>query len=269
MYLEYYGLKEEPFSITANSKLFYPSRNHDEALSTVLYGIRQKKGLILLTGEVGTGKTTLCKLFLNKFSAEAKTSLILNPYFSPTQLLKAIIEDFGIKLKKFSKLDMISSLNKFLIETTEANSNSVLIIDESQNLSARQLEQIRLLSNLETEKYKLLQIILVGQPELRKKLENPSIRQIKQRISINYHIQPLKKEEIRQYIKFRLKNSGSFNIQFQEDTFNEIYNFSQGIPRLINILCDRALLAGFSKNKKLINPDLIKQCIEELNTSPV
>jgi general secretion pathway protein A len=266
MYLEHYGLKEEPFSITADSSLFFQSKNHKEALHTVIYGIRQKKGLILLTGEVGTGKTTLCKVLLKLISQEFKTSLILNPFFNPSQLLKAIIEDFGIELSRFSKLDMISSLNRFLIDTANSNSNAVVILDESQNLTPRQLEQIRLLSNLETEKHKLLQLVLVGQPELREKLQIPALRQIKQRISVNYHIQPLTKQEMQEYINFRLENSRAQNIRFNPDTYGYIYDFSKGIPRLINVLCDRTLLAGFSRNTSIIDSELIKIAIEDLNT---
>ncbi len=264
MYLEYYGLKEAPFTVTADSSLFFKSKHHQEALSTLIYGIKERKGLILLTGEVGTGKTTLCKVLLKELPPEFKTSLILNPYFSPSQLLRAIVEDFGIKLKRFSKLDMVYSLNQLLIESASQQSNAILIIDEAQDLTARQLEQIRLLSNLETEKYKLLQIILVGQPELREKLELSSLRQIKQRISVSYHILPLEKEEVEKYINFRLELAGAFNLKFSPGCFEYIYEFSKGIPRLINILCDRALLAGFAKNKRVIEEGLIKLCIEEL-----
>lgn len=264
MYLEYYGLKETPFTVTADSNFFFKSKYHQEALSTLIYGIKERKGIILLTGEVGTGKTTLCKVLLRELPPQFKTSLILNPYFSPVQLLRAIIEDFGIELRRISKLDMIYSLNQFLIETASQNSNAVLIIDEAQDLTSHQLEQIRLLSNLETEKYKLLQIILVGQPELREKLNLTSLRQIKQRISVSYHILPLEKDEIEKYINFRLESAGALNIKFNPGCFEHIYEFSQGIPRLINILCDRALLAGFARNKRVIDEELIRLCIEEL-----
>lgn len=264
MYLKYYGLKEAPFTVTADSNLFFKSKQHQEALSTILYGINEKKGLILLTGEVGTGKTTLCKVLLRQLPSEYKTSLILNPYFSPTQLLRAIVEDFGIPITRFSKLDMVYALNELLISTNTQGFNAVLIIDEAQNLTVRQLEQIRLLSNLETEKHKLIQIVLVGQPELKEKLELKSLRQIKQRITISYHILPLKKNEIKKYIDFRLKLTCAFNVEFKECAYDCIYEFSKGIPRLVNIICDRALLAGYAKNRKTIDEALIKLCIEDL-----
>ncbi|MFC1514643.1 ExeA family protein [Candidatus Omnitrophota bacterium] len=264
MYLEHYGLKEAPFNITADGSLFFKSKNHQEALSTLLYAIKEKKGIILLTGEVGTGKTTLCRVLLRELPKEYKTSLILNPYFSPSQLIRAIVEDFGITLKRASKLDMIYSLNQLLLRTAENSSNAVLIIDESQDLTTKQLEQIRLLSNLETEKQKLLQIILVGQPELRDKLDLDSLRQIKQRIAISFHIQPLSSEEIKNYVDFRLRLVGALNLKFSDDCFEAITEFSKGIPRLINILCDRALLAGYAKDRNVIDRDLIRTCIEEL-----
>lgn len=264
MYLEYYGLKEEPFRITSDTSFFFRSRSHQEALAHILYGIRQKKGILLLLGEVGTGKTTLCRVILKELPPQIKTSFILNPYFSPNQLIRAIIEDFGIKLKKFSRLDMVYALNEFLIENTSQEGGAVLIIDEAQNLTFSQLEQIRLLSNLETEKEKLLQIVLVGQPELEVKLNSERLRQIKQRISVKYYIEPLYPEEIEAYINFRLGRSGSAKVRFQDSTYQHIYNYSRGFPRLINILCDRALLGGFVREKYVIDEDIIKNCIEEL-----
>jgi general secretion pathway protein A len=264
MYLEHYGLKQAPFNITADGSLFFKSKNHQEALSTLLYAITEKKGIILLTGEVGTGKTTLCKVLLKELPQNFKTSLILNPYFSPSQLIRAIVEDFGIGLRRVSKLDMVYSLNQLLIETAQNNSNAVLIIDESQDLTSQQLEQIRLLSNLETEKHKLLQIILVGQPELRQKLQLNGLRQIKQRIAVKFNMMPLGASEIKEYINFRLELVGALNLRFTEDCYETIYQFSKGIPRLINVLCDRALLAGYAKDRNVIDNELIHICVEEL-----
>ncbi len=264
MYLDFYKLKESPFNITSDPDFFFRSRHHLEALSAILYGIKQRKGIILVTGEVGTGKTTLCRAMLKELPVDTVTSLVLNPYFSEAQILKAIIEDFGISAARFSRLDLINTLNMFLIDISSQGKNAVLVIDEAQNLSLRQLEQVRLLSNLETEKIKLLQVVLVGQPELNTKLSLESARQIKQRISVKYHILPLTGEEIGKYIEFRLARANGGAVKFLPETFSLIYNFSKGIPRLINIVCDRALLLGFSKGKHVIDSVMIEKCIKEL-----
>jgi len=253
-----------PFNITSDPDFFFRSQHHLEALSAVLYGIEQRKGIILITGEVGTGKTTLCRAMLKELPPNTITSLVLNPYFSEIQLLKAIIEDFGVSILRSSRLDLINTLNMFLIDISSQGKNAVLIIDEAQNLSLRQLEQVRLLSNLETEKMKLLQVILVGQPELNVKLNAESARQIKQRISVKYHILPLAEDEISRYIEFRLEKANGRSIKFLPETFPLIYKFSKGIPRLVNIICDRALLLGFAKEKYVIDAVMVEKCIEEL-----
>lgn len=229
-----------------------------------MYGISSKVGIMLITGEVGTGKTTLCKTLLSKLPQTIKTSLILNPYFSDVQLLKAVVEDFGFRLEQRNRLDIIKKLNEFLLDINYNGGNAVLIIDEAQNLTARQLEQIRLLSNLETSQEKLLQIILVGQPELEEKLRQFNLRQIRQRICVKYSISPLAQEEIKQYVEFRLKAAGSTDMQINSESYDLIYEFSKGIPRLINVLCDRALLCGFVKEKRLFDAEIFKACIEEL-----
>lgn len=264
MYLKLYGLKQSPFNITSNPQFFFESSSHQEALFALLYGIQEKKGIILITGEVGTGKTTLCKALLNKLPESTKTSLILNPYFSEVQLLQAIIEDFGLELDKKSRLDIVKKLNSFLINISLSGGNAVLIIDEAQNLTNRQLEQIRLLSNLETAQEKLLQIVLVGQPELVDKLNKFNLRQIRQRISVKYCLCPLKEEEIKEYIEFRLRKADTEDINILPESYKVIYEFSKGIPRLINILCDRVLLLGFVKEQKVFGPEMFKTCIEEL-----
>ena len=266
MYLEFYGLKEFPFEITANPSFFYESQRHKEAFSCLFYGIRFRKGIIQITGDVGTGKTTICKYLLSKLPQGVKTSFILNPYFSDVQLLEAIVEDFGVLPPKKTRLDIVNALNKFLLEINMRGENAVLIIDEAQNLTPRQLEQIRLLSNLETDKFKLLQIILVGQPELEKKLSDENLRQIAQRISVKYRITPLLREEIPLYINHRLKvaSSEDTKVRFEDECMDLIYNYSQGIPRKINILCDRALLAGFIRETYIINASVIEKCIEDL-----
>lgn len=266
MYCNFYGLKEEPFNVTADPNFLFFSRKHQEAFSHLKYGIEQRKGIIVLTGEIGTGKTTLCRAFLNQISKEFKTAFIINPYFSGLELIKAIVEDFGIDTSGKSKISLIFDLNRFLLKQAEIGNNVVLIIDEAQNLRAKELEQIRLLSNLETEKQKLLQIVLVGQPELNQKLQLYNLRQLKQRIVVSYHILPLDEYEISEYIYHRLSIAGSDGrIKFSPTAIKKIYVFSSGIPRLINLLCDRALLLGFIQEKNFIDEEMVDICINEIN----
>ena len=264
MYYDFYGLKASPFNITSDPEFFFESSSHKEALVSLLYGIQEKKGIILITGEVGTGKTTLCKTFLERLPPEIKTSLILNPYFSEVQLLRAIIEDFGLEIVKKTRLDIVNRLNSFLVESNTGRGNAVLIIDEAQNLANRQLEQIRLLSNLETSKEKLLQIVLVGQPELIEKLRQPHLRQIRQRIFVKYNLPPLEQKEVKSYVEFRLKKAGKTKIKIFPESYKVIYDFSGGIPRLINMLCDRALLYGFARERRVLDENIFKTCVEEI-----
>ena len=267
MYCQFYGLKERPFNVTSDPAFFFLSRKHKEALSHLLYGVSQRKGLIVLTGEIGTGKTTLCRFFLNQLSKNVKTAFILNPSFSDIELLEAIVNDFGVSAKDNSRLGLLWELNKFLLRESEATNNVVLIIDESQNLKARLLEQIRLLSNLETEKDKLLQVILVGQPELNRKLNLYDLRQLRQRIMVRFHITPLELDEIKSYIIHRLNIAGAANrIQFSDEAIKVISDFSGGTPRLINMACDRALLAGFVAESNVIDLGIINKCVEELDS---
>lgn len=263
MYKEFYGLNENAFNITSDPAFYFESTRHKEAYSHLLYGIKTRKGIISLTGEVGTGKTTLCRILLNKIDVSIKTAFILNPNFSQIQLLQLITKDLGITAKN-NKLDLINALNGFLIDQTALGHNVAVIIDEAQNLNTHQLEQIRLLSNLETEKEKLLQIILVGQPELLEKLKKPSLRQLNSRIGVRYHIQPLEKDEIHDYIRHRLKIAGaSRKLSFSDDAIAAVHHFSKGTPRVINILCEHALLAGFVNETWTIDETIIKSAAKE------
>ncbi len=265
MYCQFFGLKERPFNVTSDPAFFFLSRKHKEALSHLLYGATQRKGILVITGEIGTGKTTLCRFFLNQLPKNVKTAFILNPYFSEIQLLEAIINDFGLKVKSKTRLAFVSGLNRFLLKESETGNNVVLIIDEAQNLRPQALEQIRLLSNLETEKDKLIQIILMGQPELNRKLDLYGLRQLKQRIMVRYHITPLDEDELNEYIINRLKIAGSDgSIKFTDEALKIISDFSCGVPRLINIICDRALLAGFVRENKTIDADVLNTCVSEL-----
>lgn len=231
------------------------------------YGIQERKGIIMVTGEIGIGKTTMCRSLLSRLDKSVKTALVLNPYFSEVQLLEFIVQDFGIKVSKRSRLSLVNELNRFLLEESAAGNNAVIVLDEAQNLSCRQLEQIRLLSNLETDKEKLLQIILVGQPELRDKLNLFQLRQLKQRVMVDYHIEPLEEDELGDYISHRLDTaSGSSpkRIEFTALAVKEICQFSQRVPRLINLICDRALLSGFIKEKNIISEDIIRECVRDI-----
>ncbi len=267
MYCKYFGFKERPFNVTSDPAFFFLSDRHKEAYSHLLYGVSQRKGIIVVTGEIGTGKTTLCRFFLNNVAKNIKTAFILNPYFSDIQLLEAIVKDFGIMPKHKSKLSFIFELNEFLLYESKRGNNAVLIIDEAQNLTPKALEQIRLLSNLETEKDKLIQIILVGQPQLNHKLNLFELRQLQQRVMVKYHITPLDKVGVKNYIDHRLNIAGSENkIKFTGEALQLITDFSYGVPRLINIICDRSLLAGFVAETNTIDLSIIKRCIEELNS---
>jgi len=264
MYNDFYKFKEYPFNTTSDPDFFFPSAHHEEAFSHLIYGIKARRGIVVVTGEIGTGKTTLCRTLLNRLDRSVKTALILNPNFSDLQLLQMIINDLGISYVKKTKLDLIGAITLFLIDESAQGHNVVVIIDECQSLNVRQLEQIRLLSNLETEKEKLLQIILVGQPELGEKLRNPALRQLTQRVSVHYHILPLKKEEVASYINHRLKIAGGDSrLQFTPQAIDTIYDISKGTPRVINILCDRALLAGFARETFTIDHSLIQESAKE------
>lgn len=265
MYKDFYRLKENPFSVTSDPHFLYLSKRHREAFSLLTYGIKERKGFIEITGEIGTGKTTLCRALLNELNAKTKTAFILNPRLPELQFIRAVIEDFGISAKRNTKIDMIRALNEFLVEQLGYGHNVVLIIDEAQNLKNNILEEVRLLSNLETEKEKLFQIVLVGQPQLKKKLASAELAQLKQRITIRYHILPLDREEINSYIQHRLLIAGSGGeIKFSEDAINEIYAYSKGVPRLINIVCDRAMLLGYVKEIWTFGGELIKRTVAEI-----
>ena len=265
MYLEFLGLREKPFAITADPSFLYLSKNHREALSHMIYGIRDRKGFIEITGDIGTGKTTLCKALLRHLDASTKTALILQPNLSELQLLQAIVQDFGMNPMRSNRLGLFNQLNQFLLEETTRGHNIVLVIDEAQNLSLRILEQIRMLSNLETDKDKLIQIILVGQPQLREKLALPALEQLRQRIGVRYHITPLDVDEVRTYIEHRLRVAGSDGtLEWAPDGIEEVYRCSRGIPRLINHICDRSLLACYVFRVRRVDSDIVRRSYQEL-----
>lgn len=265
MYLDFYQLKEPPFNITPDPHYLFFSRQHREAYDHVMYGIRHRKGFIQLTGEVGSGKTTLCRAVLAELGRSIQTALILNPRLTELQLVRAILRDFGLKNTGNDMLRLIETLNTFLLAKLEAGENVALLIDEAQNLSAQLMEQVRLLSNLETTSQKLIQIVLIGQPELAEKIKHPSLRQLRQRITVRYHLGTLAEDEVGAYIAHRLRMAGSDGrIVFDAKALRLAYGYSEGIPRLINAVGDNALLAGYVAGTWTIDADCMKRAIRQL-----
>ena len=265
MYLEYYGLKEPPFDITPNPRFLFYSAKHREAFNHLLYGIRARKGFVQLTGEVGAGKTTLCRAMLEQLDGTFATALILNPVLSADELMKAIAIEFGLTVKGLDRLETVAVINEFLLKQVELGKDAVLIIDEAQDLTDELLEQVRLLSNLETDDRKLVQIVLLGQPELRDRLNNPRLRQLRQRITVRYHLLPLTSFEVSHYIQHRLDVSGAQGApRFTRPALWRVHRYSGGIPRLVNAVCDKALLAGFVQQSDRITYGMVGLAIREL-----
>jgi general secretion pathway protein A len=265
MFEQYFGLSENPFNVTPDPKFLFLSKAHEEALSYLRYGIDQRKGFIMITGEVGAGKTTICRALLGGLPKTVRTALVLNPALSDIELLQTINQDFGLNASPISKKALLDELYEFLINVFIAGENAVLIIDECQNLSVDVLEQIRMLSNLETEKEKLLQIVLVGQPELVKVLASPNMKQLDDRIVLRYHIWPLSLRDTRSYINHRLIISGAHgDITFTALAFRLIYRYSRGIPRRINAVAERSLLMAYLKATKRITSRIVFGAIREL-----
>ena len=265
MYQKFFYLKEMPFHVTPNPKFLYLGIKHREAIELLRYGINKRKGFIVLTGEVGTGKTTTCRALLETLADNVETALILNPLLGPDELLKTVTSDFGLNSDEESVKSHLDLLNTFLLKVTEQGGNAVVIIDEAQNLSERALEMLRLISNLETERDKLVQIILVGQPELKEKLGAKELRQLNQRIVVRYDLAPLDRKETGAYIRSRLfVAGGSGSVEFTESAAGAVYEATGGIPRMINILCDRALTAAFIKTKREVGAEEVADAVKEL-----
>jgi general secretion pathway protein A len=260
MYQEFYGLREKPFNLTPDPQFLYLSESHRTALDSLLYGIKERAGFMVLTGDIGTGKTTICRALLKKLGGQVRTAVIFNPFVSEGELLKSILQDFGLPSLGRSKKDRMDALNRFLIEILSRSETAVLIIDEAQNLSIPALEQVRMLSNLETEKEKMLQIILIGQLELGPKLQSPELKQLNQRVAIRSRLMPLSQSETVGYIHQRLMVAGAQGrIHWARSALNEIYKFSGGVPRLINLLCDRTLMASFVAQTYHINKKIVQK----------
>ena len=269
MYREYYRLQEEPFTITPDPRYLYLTEQHREAMNHLLYGIRQRKGFICLTGEVGAGKTTLCRALLKELGDTCQTALILNPMLTETQMIRAIIDEFGIHANRKDRLGYLQLLNEFLLRVNSYGQGAVLIIDEAQDMTIQGLEMVRLLSNLETERQKLLQIVLVGQPELRTTLNNPALRQLSQRITVRYHLKTMSAEDTAGYIRHRLKIAGQDDsdqnaVRFDFGAVREIFRYSNGTPRMINAISDKALLAGYVYRTTTIDRGIVQVALNEL-----
>ena len=265
MYESFYGYKERPFNVTPDARFFFPSAKHKEALDSLTYAVSQRLGFVVITGEIGAGKTTVCRTLLKRLPATTKVAVITNTLVSGPDLLSAVLDEFELPVKnREPRWKMIGRLNEFLIKALSHDENVVLVIDEAQNLTPSVLEQIRLLSNLETESVKLLQIILMGQPELRKKLDLPKLTQLKQRVLVAYHLQPLDPMETQAYVQHRQTLVGAASSAFTTEAIGVVYSCSRGVPRLINLLCERALLTGYAEQIKPIDHRLMREVVEDL-----
>ncbi|HUN54487.1 MAG TPA: AAA family ATPase [Smithella sp.] len=267
MYADYFGLKENPFSLSPEPRYLFLSDQHRDALNCLIYGIKEKKGFVLISGGIGLGKTTICRSLLASMDDSVETALIFNTAISELDLLEGILGEYGVVIKKdgVNKKYYIDALNEFLLSNYAAGKTAVLLIDEAQNLSHGVLEQIRMLSNLETETEKLIQIILIGQPELANTLMLPALRQLNERITVRYDLKPFSPKEVSDYIQHRLAVAqGPGSIKFTARALDLIYVFSEGIPRRINALCDRALLIAYTKNISKIDRKIIKLAVHDI-----
>jgi len=265
VYNDFYGFLESPFNLTPDPRFLFFSDKHREAFHHVLFGIRERKGFIQLTGEVGAGKTTVCRALLAELGEGYQTALILNPMVSGTQLIRSILTELGLEPPRTDRTAYLEVLNKFLLEQAEAGRDVVLLVDEAQDLTPELLEQVRLLSNLETDRRKLIQIVLIGQPELRDKLNARSLRQLRQRITVRYHLKPLDLDETERYISHRLLVAGADGRpKFSRGAVRAVHRYARGVPRLINAVCDKALLYGYVNATYELKSRAIRQAIREL-----
>lgn len=265
MYEAFFQLNESPFNITPDPRFLYYSPRHQEAFQLLQYGILHRRGFIQLVGEVGAGKTTVCRAVLASLPPTVKTGLILNPMLSSTQLLRAFLIDLGLKPEGRDRLAYVEQLNAYLLTMMAEGKNVAIFIDEAQNLSSELMEQVRLLSNLETDQHKLLQIVLAGQPELQDRLDRHELRQLRQRITVRSRLSALDPVEVRSYIHHRLRVAGSPDDEvFDADASARVHEHSKGIPRLINNLCDRAMIAGYVSSSRLIRREHVEQAWQEM-----
>jgi len=265
MYAEYYGLARAPFEMTPDPSFLYLGEAHREGLATLVYAVNSGKGFVMLTGEVGTGKTTLLHALLGQLDSTTNSAFIFNPRLDPIGFFRMLFEELGIGPPCESKAEYLLALNHYLIEKLAANERVLLIVDEAQNLSAEMLEEIRLLSNLETPTSKLIQIMLVGQPELQVLIDQPELRQLRQRIALRHHLRPFEEDEVAEYVEDRLAKAGyTGRGLFKKRALRELYEVTGGTPRLINNLCDGALLLGYARQTSTIGADEIREVARDL-----
>ena len=265
MYKHYFGLQDSPFSIAPNPQYLYMSTRHREALAHLLYGVKSDGGFILLTGEVGTGKTTVCRCLLAQIPSDVDIAMVLNPKQTALELLATICDEFNINYGTEASIKtLVDKLNLFLLDSHQAGRKAILIIDEAQNLAVDVLEQLRLLTNLETNQRKLLQIILLGQPELLSLLGQQELRQLSQRVTARFHLDALNSREVAEYIQHRITVAGGNQPLFTTASVRRIYRISGGIPRLINLICDRALLGAYVENQPRVNPAIVTKAAQEV-----
>jgi general secretion pathway protein A len=278
MYEEFYHFGQPPFTLAPDPRFLYRSESHEEAIKLLLQSLRRKEGFIVLTGDIGTGKTTVCRALLQQLDLNTFTSLILNPFLSAEELLREVLLDFGVvsrdavrsgRLGRATKHELVSALHEFLLSLIAIRGSAVLIIDEAQHLSPDVLEQIRVISNLETNEGKLLQILLVGQLNLLDILADPQMRQLDQRVSLRVMLKPLTREEVEHYIEHRLRVAkGAGAVTFEPEAIDRVHALSKGIPRVINLLCDRALMVGAERRVNVVGPDIIVEAAGKLGLAP-
>jgi len=265
MYLDFYQLKEAPFKVTPDPRFLYFSEPHREAFELLRFGIEDRKWFIVLTGEVGCGKTTLIRAVLASLPPNIRSALILNPLVTATQLLRAILRDLGLEADSRDRLHLVGQLNEHLLREASAGRNVVVFLDEAQNLAPEVLEHIRLLSNLETDQHKLMQLVLIGQPELKARLRRPELRQLRQRILVRCELRPLTIEEVNHYLAFRLQVAGAADPWlFDEAAVRLVHKFTEGLPRLINAIADHTMLAGYVAQSPLITKAEVEKAIQDM-----